>query len=139
MSLATAAKNTVLQVETAEGSGVYATIPEVGDITGPDVDASEEDTTSQDTQGNDSETLVTLNQPRQVAFPMNYVPGNALHKRLRTDGDDKTQRNYKLVEPSLEYTLFRAQVKSYARTAPVRGVRKRQIALRLNGPPTYSD
>ena len=139
MSQATAAKNTVLQVETSEGSGIYATIPEVGDITGPDVDAAEEDVTSQDTAGNDSETLVTLNQPRQISFPLNYVPGNALHKQLRTDGDDKTARNYKLVEPSLEYTLFRGQVKSFARTAPVRGVRKRQVTIRLNGPPTYSD
>src|SRR5512143_4127997 len=100
MSLATIAKGTLLQVETSEGSGVYSTIPEIGDITGPDVDAAEEDVTSQDTAGNDSETLVTLNQPRQVSFPLNYIPGNALHKRLRADGDDKTQRNYKLIEPS---------------------------------------
>jgi hypothetical protein len=139
MSLATQAKGTLLQVETAEGSGVYVTIPEIGDITGPDVDAAEEDVTSQDTSGNDSETLVTLNQPRQVSFPLSYIPGNALHKQLRADGDNKTQRNYKLVEPSLEYTLFRAQVKAFGRMAPVRGVRKRHVTLRLNGPPTYSD
>lgn len=139
MSLAKHAKGTLVQVETAEGSGLFETIPEVGDITGPDADSSEHNVTSHDTVGFDSETLVGLIQPRSVSFPLNWVNGNGKHKQIRNDKDGLIQRNYRLVEPTGEYTSFRAMVKTFSKTSPIDGPRRAQVMLRFLGAPTYSD
>src|SRR5262245_36297009 len=98
MSDAVHAKNTLLQVETAEGSGTYVTSPEVGTITGPSPDKTEHDVTSHSTAGIHTETLLGLVNSATISFPISEVPGNALQKQLRNDAFTTTKRNYRIVE-----------------------------------------
>lgn len=139
MSQAVFAKGTLFQVETSEGSGVYSTIPEVGAITGPNATSTEHDVTSHSTAGNVKETLVGLVDPGSASYPLNIVPGNTLHKQLRDDKFALTQRNYRIVEPTAEYTSFRGMVKGFNKSSPVDGPRTAQVEVRILSAPTYSD
>lgn len=139
MSLATLAKGTLVRVETAEGSGAYATINEVGDIAGPTATSSEHKVTTHDTAGNVDEFLVGQVDPGSLKFKINIVPANALHKQLRNDKYSLTQRNYRLVQVSGEYETFRGMIKQFDRMHPVDGPRTADVEIRRLGPPTFSD
>lgn len=139
-SLAISARGTLIQVETAEGSGVYTSIPEVGAIAGPNAQSSEFNVNTHDTPGNTDETLVGMVNPGSVSFPINIVPANALHKQLRNDKFALTQRNYKLLENTGEFTTFRGMVKGFNKNSPVDGSpRKADVEVRILGPVTFSD
>ena len=140
MSLAISARGTLIQVETAEGSGVYTTIPEVGAITGPNAQSSEFNVNTQDTPGNTDETLVGMVNPGSITFPINIVPTKTLHKQVRNDKFSLTQRNYKLLENTAEFTTFRGMVKGFNKSSMVDGSpRKADVEIRILGPVTFSD
>ena len=139
MSDAVHAKNTLVQVETAEGSGSFVTIPEVGDIEGPTPDKTEHDVTSHSTSGIHTETLLGLVNSGTIGFPISEVPGNALHKQLRNDAFTTTTRNYRIVENTGEYATYRCAVKTYARRRPKDGPRTAQVTLRVLQMPAFSD
>lgn len=137
MSQAVHAKGTKIQVETSDGSGVYSSLPEVGDITGPSLDPGEADVTTQDS-GLGEEVLATMIKFGPVGFPMNRVPANALQKQVRDDQLTNRVRGYRILEKDGATTDFRAFVKTYGPKAPIGGARQIDVSLRLVAMPTYT-
>ena len=131
MSQARQGKGTLVQVETSPSSGVFATIPEAGEIQGPNLDSDEHEVTSQDTAGLGKEYLGGLVDPGSIQFTINEVIDNARHQQLMSDKQTLVTRNYRKVWPTGEYLPFVAYVKSYQPTSPVNGPIKAQVTLRL--------
>lgn len=131
MSQAVQGKGTLIQVETSASSGVYATIPEIGEIQGPNLESDEHEVTSQDTVGLGKEFLPGLVDPGSVSFSINEVITNQYHRRLASDKETLTTRNYKKVWPNGYYRTFIAYVKTYNPTNPANGPQRVQVSLRL--------
>lgn len=135
MSQAVQGKGTLIQVETSASSGTYVTIPEAGEIQGPNLDSDEHEVTSQDTVGLGKEFLAGLVDPGSVSFTINEVITNQYHRRLASDKETLTVRSYKKVWPNGYYRIFDAYVKTYSPTHPANGPIKAQISLRLTALP----
>jgi hypothetical protein len=137
MSQARQAKGTLLQVETSEGSGVYQTVPECRDLSGPVLQSGEYDATTHDTVGFFKEFKAGLIDPGEVTFQINYLEDNALHMRLASDQATFTERNYKKVYKTGKFYAFRGYVKNFGPKEPTDGLQTSDVAIRLTGAPTF--
>lgn len=126
----------LLQVETAESSGVFVTIPKLKDINGPNLSGDEYDDTDQDS-GLFKKYVLGRIDPGELSGSMNYRPGNALHNQMASDKATNTVRNYRVVYPNGKYFQVRGTVKTFQPKAPVAGIVTADWSLRLTGQPTF--
>lgn len=110
---ATLAKGTIVQVETAEGSGVYSTIPLQTNLTGPQLTSTEHNVSSHDTVGLVMQFLGGMIDPGSMNFQIFEDVSLALHRQLDADKLALTERNYKKVWPNGYYRFLRAYNKDY--------------------------
>lgn len=136
------AKGTYIQVETSEGSGVYATIPLQTNVQGPEMSSTEHNVSSADTPGLVMEFLGGMVDPGRVSFQIWEDVSIALHRQLDSDaqtadpsGAGLYQRNYKKVWPTGYTRLFRAYVRRYGPQHGVDAPHQSSVELRLTAVP----
>lgn len=126
------AKDAQVQVETAPGSGVYQSIPNVKDFSWPGAERELEDVTSHSTVGILREKYATMMDTPPLSFEVNYVPGNAIHAQLHADWISTSQitRKYRvLFNSGGDATDFEGTVTQFLRRAPVAGVYKADVQI----------
>lgn len=87
----------LIQRETAPGSGSFVTIPQCSKITPPVLSRKEVDINIHDQDA--PVTLFGGGEKQSVSFELAWNPGNASHQQLFQDWKDKTERNYRIVHP----------------------------------------
>lgn len=142
MTQAVPSHGTQLQIGDGGSPETFTTIAEVLDISGPSVEVDTEDVTSHDS-GGWREHIATLVDAGEVEFEINFIPGNATHgptAGLWQKLVNRAKGNYKLIFPTTPVTTcqFSAYVTNFELEAPVAGVLRASVTLRVIGAPTWS-
>lgn len=141
MSSALAAKGTLLKVGDGAGSETFTTIAEVLSIGGPSISQEALDVTNHSSTSGWKEYVGGLNDGGEVTFEVNYLPTNATHNAtagVLNDLENRTLRNFQLVFPGSTTWSFAALVTKFEPSAPVDGVLRASISLKLSGVPTLA-
>jgi hypothetical protein len=145
---AVAAINTLLQLGNGASPEVYTTVANVGDLTGPTLQATVVDVTSQSTGSPWREKIVTLLDPGQVSCPLYFVPDDAGHQLLlnvfQTRASAFTSLTgggapWRLIFPDQDSTRwsFNAYISKFSTKEPVAGVITADFTLELTGSPNF--
>lgn len=132
---ASLAKGTIVQTETTEGSGIYASIPLQTNLTGPQLTSTEHNVSSHDTVGLVMEFLGGMIDPGSMSFTIFEDVALAAHRQLDTDKLSLVQKNYKKMWPNGYFRILRAYVKDYNPTHGVDAPHTAQVQLRCVGLP----
>ena len=138
---ATPGFGTLLKV--GNGAGVYTTLAEVKDITGPGLTHDVEEVTHHQSPGRFKEKIATLIDGGEVTFNMNYLPQNAtqsVSSGLLKDMIDHTLRNIKIVLPDVGSTewILPCFVTNWEPTMPVGSVFDCSVTLTVARQPTLT-
>lgn len=119
----------------------FATIGEVLDIKGPELEADTEDATNHSSTDGWEESIVTILKGGEVTFDVNHMPEHATHNLatgILKDFNGRTKRNWQLVFPNPGNTTwtFGAYVTKFGPADPVKGKMTASITLKLSGKPT---
>ncbi len=117
----------------------FATVAEVKDIEGPDIDPQYEDVTNHGS-GGWTEMKPVLKDGGKLSFPVNFLfsePTHGLNTGLVADMLNGTRRNWKMVFPDNTTANFAAYVKVKL-GAKVKGILEGEIELQLTGAVTFS-
>ena len=126
----------------ASGDGaspeVFATIPEVRSIGGPDGSDPEIDVT--DLSSTAHEFRMGLKDEGSITLDMMYIPKNAVHAALRADRAARTLRNFRITFTDSPATIwdFTAYVQSISVTNAVDSTTDASVTLRISGSITES-
>ncbi len=141
-SLAVRSHGTILALGDGGSPEGFTSVAEVKNITGPTLDRSIIDVT---TQSSDSkEKIGGLRDSGQVTFNINMVPDDATQSYatglLHAYAIDEVLHNFQIVFPDSGSTTwtFAAVVKGFHVSAPVDGVLDAQITLDISGLPTLA-
>jgi hypothetical protein len=115
----------------------FATIVNVGDLDGPDLSLDTEDITNHSGDGW-SEFAGTILNGGEVSFQINYLPTEATHNLdtgLQADMLNRVKRNFQLVypDPGGNGYKFAALVTGFKAKAPVKGVLRADVKLKISG------
>lgn len=119
---------------------VFTRVPEVGDIKSPSGDRDELEVTSHDSAA--KEFLLGLADFGECTFPMNYVPGEAMHAAIIAAAKQDDATNYKITDDPEDPTLeldFAARVKGVPMNFPVDDAVKVDVTLRVTGDAVLTD
>lgn len=139
MAQAIAGYGALLQVADSGGS-VYTTVAEVNDIGGPSFKSEVADVTHMTSPSAFREKLSILNDPGEIAFTVNLIPGNVTQGN--TSGllflwRTRAKRNVKIVWPNaVEWTFLDAQVTGFEVKAAIDDRVTADVTLTLSGVPT---
>lgn len=132
----------LLQLSTTSGdTGVFTTIAEVKDITGPAVSLDVIDVTNQDSPGKYEEIVPSIRRAGEVDFDCHFIPQDATQDAdsgLLWLANNAFKRGYRLqLQDGLSsYWAFDAYVVGFQTKAPVAGVLTATVKLRITGQPT---
>lgn len=141
MSNAISAYGTLLKRGDGGAPETFTTVPEVGTISGPSMETAETEVTTHSSaaQGAFREFILTLIDAGTLEFPINYVPGNAVHQAMRSDWLNRTKRNWQLVLPGgVETISLTGYIKSAPFEFPMDGPITQKLTIRLTGAVTFS-
>jgi hypothetical protein len=142
MTTAISSFGTLLKMGDAASPEVFTTIANLGDIDGAELSSNMEDVTGHDSSGGYEEVIPegVLNTG-EIGFEINWVPGGSTHgasSGLVADWKNKTKRNYQLVHPNSSTWAFSGYVAKFQSKAPVRGVLRADVSIKLTGSPTLT-
>lgn len=129
-----------LKVGDGASPEVFTAIAEVGDISGPNVEAILEEATNHDSTDGFVEVVPTgVKQVGDITFTINQTNATT-QEALLTDIQSGAKKNYRLELTTLGKKIdFAAYVKSISQAAPVKGKMMQNIALTVTGKFTKSD
>jgi hypothetical protein len=140
---AIAAFGTLIQVLSTASPEAYTTIAGVGDITGPNTNVAEVETTSHSTGSPHKTFMPTLIDDGDLAFPCYFNPSDPTHSLFSPYGLENLFQNravtsFQLVntDPNKRTRKFRGFVKQLGETYPVQGICTRQATIRITSVPT---
>lgn len=140
---AIAAFGTLIQVLSVATPETYVTIAGVGDITGPNTNVAEVETTSHSTGQPHKTFMPTLIDDGDLSFPCYFNPSDPTHSLFSPYGlenlfQNRAVTNFQLVntDPARRTRKFRGFVKQLGETYPVQGVCTRQATIRIASVPT---
>lgn len=119
----------------------FATVAEVGSISGPNWAVEMFDTTSHSdaASGNFRTRKPSLIDPGDLSFDIWYIPGDAGHEALRTDMFNRTIRNWRLIDPNASQTAnLVGFISEMGHEWPTDEKITRSISITLIGEPTFS-
>lgn len=129
-----------VQIQRGNGATpeVFSTIAEITDFDGPGGSASEIDTTSLDSTAR--EFLMGLKDEGQFTFNSNLVPSDTAQSGLRSDRDNRTLRNFKVIltDASATTLTFSAYVMGFSISGGVDSKIGASITLRISGAVTWA-
>jgi hypothetical protein len=142
MTQAISSHGTLLQIGDGGSPETFTTIAEVGDISGPSFSVDVEEVTSHDSAGW-REYVPTLVDAEELEFTINLIlghpthgPSSGLYQKLTA----RARNNYRLVFPTTpaQTCTFPATVVGFELEAPVAGVLRANVTLRVVGAPVWS-
>lgn len=138
MSGAIESQGTLIQRGDGQPTEGFTTIAEITDFDGPGGSASEIDATSLDSTAR--EFLVGLKDEGQFTFNCNLVPSDTQQQGLRSDRDNRTLRNFKIILTDAANTTltFAAYVMGFSISGSVDAKVDASITLRISGPVTWA-
>lgn len=127
----------VLAVTTTTGE---TNIAQVRNISGPDVDFDDVDTTCMDSSSNYRTFIPGLGNPGQVTFDLAYSSTVLTHKRLAFYMGQRSSKTFTFYPNSSggDADAFSAYVKSMGREVPLDDLITCSVTLKLSGKPGYS-
>lgn len=134
---------TYLKIGNGGSTETFATIAEVRDIEGPELEAETEDVTSHDSPDGWSEHISTILSGGEVSFDLNWIPGHATQSAgagLVKDFQNRALRNFQLVIPAASAVTwsFAALVTGFKPKLPVKGSLGAEVTLLISGKPTLA-
>lgn len=141
MSVAISGPGFLLQMgSTAGNAGVFTTVAEVKDITGPAVSVDVIDVTNQDSPGGYEEIIPSIRRAGDVDFDVNFNPTSGTHDGatgLLFLANNKTKRGWRLQlqDTGNHYWSFDGYVVGFQTKAPVAGVLTGTTKIRITGQP----
>ncbi len=143
MSNAVSGPGWLLQ-HSAHGAGVYTTMSEVRDISGPEQMAEKVEVTNQSSPNNYKEWLPTLLDGGPVTFTCNYIPGDPTQDSVTgmlSFLQSRGIQDWKIVPPSpnaAHTVLFTAYVTKWTPKYPFGKEATLDIELTATGPVTVN-
>ena len=143
MSNAVAGPGWLLQ-HSAHGAGIYTTLTEVRDISGPPQSLEKDEVTNQSSPNFYKEWLTTLLDGGEVTFTCNFVPGDATQNSatgLLSWMQGRGIQDWQIVPPSpnaAHTIVFTAYVTKYETKFPVAKAATVDISLTVTGPVTVN-
>lgn len=132
---------TLLQVgDSGTPTEAFVTLANVGDISGPEFTADQEETTSHSTPGAYKSYITTLKDGGDVSFDLFFI-GDATQQALVDIFESRAINNFRIILPFVgaNNTLtFAGNVTSLGLMAPVQGVLTRSVTIKVSGQATYS-
>lgn len=140
---AQAAINTLFQIGDGASPEVWATVANVGDITGPGMSVNLVDVTSHSTGTPWREFLPTLLDGGKISFKLFYIPTDASHNNsagLLSYFTGRAKKHAQLVFPDMAATKFTFYgfVIGLPVTATVAGVLEMSVDFQITGQPTLA-
>lgn len=111
-------------------------IAHVRDISGPNPELGTEDSTHHQSPNAVDEFVGTTLNPGEITFEINWLPSEATHHPstgLLKWQADRTTEYWKLEYPDGSMDEFRAIVTGFARKAPVKGVLRADVKMKVSG------
>jgi hypothetical protein len=119
----------------------FASVVNVLDIEGPDMALDTEETTNHGSEDGWDEHVGTILRGGEISTEIQYLPTEATHDMetgLQADMINRTKRNFQLVYPDAGENgyAFTALVTGFKASAPVKGIVKAALKLKISGPVT---
>lgn len=124
------------------GSGVFDTIANVGDISGPGRTREAIEVTTHDSPDDYREFIKGLKDGGEVTATINYDPVETSHQVLDDDFEEKDLRDYQIVVlpgTADEHTWdYAALITNLGESYPVEGQMTRDVTFKISGKPTLT-
>lgn len=126
----------------AHSAGVYTTIAEVQDITGPSQSLETDEVTNQSSPNQYKEYIATLLDGGEVSFPCNYIPGDATQDSvtgLLSWMQSRGLQDWKITPPgtlSAHTITFSGFVTKWDTKLPVAKHADLEVTIKITGPVT---
>ena len=130
-------KGVQLQLDNLAGTGVFTTVAEVLNISGPGESVATIDSTSFDSTAKEYISSA-LPDTTEVTFEMHWIGNNAQHQQLRTDLRSGVKRAFKLLIPDGTIIAFSAFVTNMSPEFPLEGKITHNMTLKPTGAPVWT-
>lgn len=132
------AKGTALQRKNPS-TGTYEAVPQVSNISTPQITADEEEITNHDSTGSYKEFAQTLKDGGQVDFEIVYDPANAMHQQLFSDMTAGTLLTWRIVLPGAVRTFqFDGFLRQFGGSLNASSIARMSASIRISGAPTLT-
>jgi len=141
MSNAVWAFGTVLQIGDGGSPESFVSLAEGLSVTPFVPTADVIDLTNHDSPGGWEEALPTIFRTGEAVFEGNYIASHATHQQVRTDLQNRTKRNFKIIlpDPGAETWSFSAYVVRFELNPHDPTVQQKMTcAVKITGQPTFT-
>ncbi len=133
---------TLLKRGDGGGPETFTEVAQAMDIDGPGTETDFEETTTHSSAaaGNYKEWSPLLQDGGEIKAEVLWDPNNIAHQGIATDQATRRQGNWQVVFPTspAKTASFAGYVKDFAWKAPVKGMLKRNLVVKITGPVTVS-
>jgi predicted secreted protein len=124
------------------GAGVFVTIANVSDLSGPSRQREAIEVTAHDSPDQYREFVKGLKDGGEVTLTINYDPGVSTHGDLDADFEEKDLRDYQIVilpgEDDEHTWEFSALITDLSDAFPVDDRMEREVTVKISGKPTLT-
>ncbi|MEW2635265.1 phage tail tube protein [Streptomyces sp. NPDC048389] len=124
------------------GAGVFATVANVSDISGPDRSREALEVTAHDSPDQYREFVKGLKDGGEVAITINYNPGETTHEDLDSDFEEDDLRDYQVVilpGEADEHTWdFSGLITGISDAFPHDDKMEREVTFKISGKPVLT-
>ena len=136
-SVAMLGYGSVFQIQTENSPDVFVDMAEVSSITPPSATLDQVDVTHMTSPGRNREFISGLNDPGEVSFDMNFVPGSTsddrLFELLNIPIGLTRQRLCRISFPNGVTRTFSAELTGYEPTVPVDDKMSATVTFKVSG------
>lgn len=132
---------TLVQMGDGGSPEVFTTVGQVLDIDGPEFSTDTEETTNQSSAGAFEEFIATIKRSGELTFDVNFDPDDATHNQttgLVAAYQNRTLKNWRVLMPTNPARRWdlKGIVTGMGMTAPVAGVLRSSVTIKISGQPT---
>jgi predicted secreted protein len=124
------------------GSGSYAVIANVSDLSGPSRSREAIEVTAHDSPDKYREFVKGLKDGGEVSATLNFDPGDTTHLALDADFEEDDLRNYQIValpgEADELTCTFSALITDLSDSYPIDDKMSREVTFKISGKPTFA-
>ena len=137
---AVSAQGTLLKIGDGASTEAFTLVPEVIDVSAPDVKTDLLEATSHDSPGGFKEWIAGLRDGGTIPVKFNYITSNIIHQGFRTDNYAGTRRNFQLslIGATLNKVAFSCYIEGFKVTANKNTIQICDAQLRVTGLPVWS-
>ncbi|MFC8276251.1 phage tail tube protein [Streptomyces sp. NPDC057271] len=124
------------------GSGSFAVVANVTDISGPSRSREAIEVTAHDSPNKYREFIKGLKDGGEVEITINYNPGNSTHSALDADFEEDDLRDYQVIilpgDPDEHTWEFSALITNLGEEYPTENKMERTATFKISGMPTLT-